>query len=148
MQFKNQKLIILENLKFKNHLIIDENYKSFECSDHIKINCLKQIRQEFKNNYNITISKISNNKFQIQNNNEYDIKLLSPFINNQILNNRDKTNNLFGSFQIIKIKSNRQITINYLNYNYVFIKVFAIVIFIVFIYLINNRSFLRKRFNI
>ena len=79
---------------------------------------------------------------------QYDINLLSPFINNQILNNLDKTNNLFGSFQIIKVKSNTQIIINYLNYTYVFIKVFAIVIFIVFIYLINNRSFLRKRFNI
>ena len=148
LKFKNQKLIILENLKFKNHLIIEESYESFECFDHIKLNCLKQIRQKFKNNYNITISKISNNKFQIQNNNQYDINLLSPFINNQILNNLDKTNNLFGSFQIIKVKSNTQIIINYLNYTYVFIKVFAIVIFIVFIYLINNRSFLRKRFNI
>ena len=41
LKFKNHKLIILENTKFKNHLIIEENYESFECFDHIKLNCFR-----------------------------------------------------------------------------------------------------------
>ena len=142
-----KKILITENLDFSNYLIVNRIDNNFLCKKYIKLECLKEIKNEFHKNNQVFIKKYSNNVFEILNNNDYPIKLIFPFLHNNYLLKNENFEYIFDSFKILEIPKNEKIKINYLSKEYIFIKSMIILLFFVFLYLNISKIFLRKKFN-
>ena len=142
-----KKILITENLDFSNYLILDGIDNNFLCKKNIKLECLKEIKNEFNKNNRVFIKKYSNNIFEILNNNDYPIKLIFPFLHNKHLFKNENSEYIFDIFKILEIPKNEKIRINYLSKEYIFIKSMIILLFFVFLYLNISKIFLRKKFN-
>lgn len=136
------KLLIVENINYGNDLVLKNDNFYNVCNQYNKLNCLLNIKENLDTNNKVIIDNKIKNKIQIANNNSKKIKLILPFILNDVWKLNKTNKKLFNYFDIIELEPFEKLEINLINSTYVLYKFITIVLFLFLLFLSLNKKFI------
>ena len=132
---KKNQLLLVENLNFNKHLILNNDNFNYNCDLNNKLDCLLKFKNNFIENKNISIKIFNNHEIEITNYNTTKVKILLPYLYNDIWKRKDTNQKIFNYFSVIELKPNEIFNLNFINLNYIMIKLVSIlsIIYLIFI---------------